>query len=44
MVRETKGVGEMRPTEKYKTECGKVHFQRALGVSYNIVNSANQLP
>lgn len=44
LVRETKGVGEMRPTEKYKTECGKVHFQRALGVSYKIVNSANQLP
>jgi type III restriction enzyme len=43
LVRETKGDGELRPTERRKTDCGKLHFEE-LGVSYKIVNNANQLP
>lgn len=44
LVRETKGDGELRPTERRKTECGEKHFQSALNVSYRIVSSASELP
>jgi len=44
LVRETKGEGELRPTEKHKTECGEKHFSDALGVSYRIVTTASELP
>jgi type III restriction enzyme len=40
LVRETKGEGELRPTEKMKTECGRVHFEDALEVSYAVVTRA----
>lgn len=44
LVRETKGDGELRPTERRKTECGAKHFEDGLGVSYRIVTDANDLP
>jgi len=44
LVRETKGKGELRPTEKRKTVCGKAHFERTLGVSYSVVTTASELP
>jgi len=40
LVRETKGEGELRPTERMKTECGRAHFEGALGVSYAMVTEA----
>ena len=43
LVRETKGDGELRPTEKRKTDCGKRHFD-TLGMSYEIVSHASELP
>ena len=39
LVRETKGEGELRPTERMKTECGRAHFEGALGVSYDVVSA-----
>ena len=44
LVRETKGEGELRPTEKRKTECGEKHFEGALDISYRVVTGANELP
>ncbi len=44
LVRETKGTGELRPTERRKTVCGKAHFEGALGVSYRVVTAASELP
>ncbi len=44
LVRETKGDGELRPTERRKTECGEKHFSEGLGVSYRIVTDASELP
>lgn len=44
LVRETKGDGELRPTERRKTECGERHFTGGLGVSYRIVTDASELP
>jgi len=43
LVRETKGDGELRPTEKLKTECGRAHFEGALGVSYAVVTKAGEI-
>lgn len=44
LVRETKGEGELRPTERRKTECGEKHFEGALDISYRIVTDASELP
>lgn len=47
LVRETKGtlkLDELRPDERRKITCGKRHFEGALGVSYRVVTSANELP
>lgn len=44
LVRETKGEGELRPSEKYKTDCGERHFKDALGISYRVVTRASDLP
>ena len=44
LVRETKGEGELRPTEQRKTECGEKHFEGALGIDYCVVTSASELP
>jgi len=47
LVRETKDTtrpDSMRPNENRKIECGKVHFEKALGVSYRVVKSAAELP
>jgi len=43
LVRETKGDGELRPTEKMKTVCGAAHFEGALGVDYEVVTRADEL-
>jgi type III restriction enzyme len=43
LVRETKGDGELRPTEHIKTECGKAHFEGALGVDYDVVNKPSDV-
>ena len=43
LVRETKGDGELRPTELMKTECGRAHFERTLGVEYGVVTSPDQV-
>jgi len=47
LVRETKDVSRpesMRPNETRKIDCGKAHFEKALGVSYRVVKSAAELP
>ena len=44
LVRETKGEGELRSTEKRKIECGKKHFEKALDISYQVVTKAGELP
>ncbi|MHB8378148.1 MAG: restriction endonuclease, partial [Dehalococcoidia bacterium] len=46
LVRETKGANleALRPDERRKITCGKRHFEGALGVSYRVVSSANDLP
>jgi restriction endonuclease len=43
LVRETKGDGELRPTEAMKVECGAAHFEGALGVSYARVSTASEI-
>lgn len=43
MVRETKSDGELRPTEQMKTQCGRAHFEGALGVSYAVVTKAGDV-
>ena len=46
LVRETKGttnLDDLRPDERRKIECGKRHFREALGVDYEVVNSAHDL-
>ena len=46
LVRETKGttdLDDLRPDEKRKIECGKQHFTEALGVNYEVVDSAQDL-
>ena len=46
LVRETKSsleLNKMRPEETKKIHCGERHFQRALGVSYAVVTSADEL-
>ena len=47
LVRETKDttkLAELRPDERRKIECGKKHFEDALGVSYKVVTEVKQLP
>ncbi len=47
LVRETKDTSRpesMRPNEQRKMDCGKRHFQDALGVNYRVVKSAAELP
>ena len=39
LVRETKGEGELRPTERMKTECGRAHFEGTLGVDHAVVTA-----
>lgn len=46
LVRETKGttnLDDLRPDERRKIECGKRHFREALGVGYEVVDSAHNL-
>ena len=46
LVRETKGttnLDDLRPNERRKIECGKQHFREALGVDYEVVDSAYDL-
>ena len=46
LVRETKGStnpDDLRPDERRKIDCGKRHFEEALGVDYEIVDSAEDL-
>jgi type III restriction enzyme len=47
LVRETKDTGkldELGTDERRKVQCGERHFQDALGVSYKVVTSAEELP
>ncbi|MBR9890790.1 DEAD/DEAH box helicase family protein [bacterium] len=47
LVRETKGsldLNELRPDERLKILCGRKHFGGALGTSYRVVTSTDQLP
>jgi type III restriction enzyme len=47
LVRETKStddLGELRPDERRKIDCGKRHFEDALAVSYGVATSAKDLP
>jgi len=47
LVRETKSttdLSKLRPDEARKIQCGKRHFEGALGVSYDVVTSAGELP
>ena len=44
LVRETKGEGELRPSEHRKTQCGKAHFKNALQVDYRVITHASELP
>ena len=46
LVRETKGTtnpDHLRPDERRKVDCGRRHFEDALGVDYEIVDSAQDL-
>lgn len=43
LVRETKGEGELRPTERMKTDCGRAHFEGALGVDYDVVSAPGDI-
>ena len=46
LVRETKdstNLDDLRPDEKRKIKCGKQHFREALGVDYEVVDSAQDL-
>ena len=46
LVRETKGttnLDDLRPDERRKVKCGKRHFEEALGVDYEVVDSAGDL-
>ena len=47
LVRETKGsldVNDLRPDEQKMISCGRKHFKDALGISYQVVTNAGQLP
>ncbi len=48
LVRETKGTTDLdrlpHPDEKPKLLCGKKHFRDALGVDYDWIKDASQLP
>lgn len=47
LVRETKSthnLAELRPDERRKIRCGERHFKDTLGVDYEVVTSANELP
>ena len=46
LVRETKSttdLDKLRPDERRKIKCGKRHFKDALGVNYEVINSADDL-
>ena len=46
LVRETKdttNLDDLRSDERRKIECGKQHFRDALGVDYEVVDSAQDL-
>ena len=46
LVRETKGTTNLdylRPDERRKIECGRRHFEEALGVNYEVVDSSGDL-
>jgi type III restriction enzyme len=46
LVRETKDKDwktSLRPDERRKVDCGRVHFEQALGVSYEVVSDAREL-
>ena len=46
LVRETKGttnLDDLRPDEKRKIDCGRRHFEEALGVDYEVVNDPYDL-
>jgi len=47
LVRETKSttqLDKLRPDERRKINCGKKHFEDALGTSYKVVTSPTELP
>ncbi len=47
LIRETKSttlLHTLRPDERRKLICGEAHFSGALGVSYKVVTSVNELP
>lgn len=47
LVRETKSTlkrDDLHPDERRKIECGERHFRDALGVSYEVITSTEQLP
>jgi len=47
LVRETKDTADrskLRPDERRKIECGEQHFREALGVDYEVVTRAGDLP
>lgn len=47
LVRETKSTTnllELSPEERRKIQCGKQHFESALGVSFRVVTTASSLP
>lgn len=45
LVRETKSamVSDLRPDERRKVRCGRVHFTDALGVNFKVVSAASEL-
>lgn len=46
LVRETKSATwktSLRPDERRKIDCGRAHFEKALGVSYEVVSDPSQL-
>ena len=47
LVKETKSTRDrdkLRPDEKRKVECAEKHFEDALGVPYEVVTAASELP
>lgn len=46
LIRETKGttnLAELRPSERRKVECGKKHFEGALGGNFKVIKDISQL-
>lgn len=47
LIRETKGsttMGDLYQAEQQKIHCGRRHFNGALGVNYDVLKSADELP